>query len=142
MHCCDTLARIPKWRESGGLEPCRWHLDPSPVQSRDNAVHQLAPNLPVPATNLKNRRAFSDARDEKLYRLSSRHIDRSIYTEVQHSRSGCGKKAFYPGQPKGHRHSLFRGNLFDLIGNILPPERHDKTGSDPVNFMRAWLAAR
>src|SRR5438067_33388 len=36
MHCCDTLARIPKWRESGGLEPCRWHLDPSPVQSRDN----------------------------------------------------------------------------------------------------------
>src|SRR5438477_11551936 len=36
MHCCDILARIPKWRESGGLEPCRWHLDPSPVPSRDN----------------------------------------------------------------------------------------------------------
>ena len=48
------------------------------------AVHQLAPNLPVPATNLKNRRAFSDVRDEKLYRFSSRHIDRSIYNEVEH----------------------------------------------------------
>src|SRR5208337_18499 len=47
------------------------------------------------------------------------------------------KKAFLPGQPSGHGHSLFRGNLFNLVGDVCLPERYYKTRSDPINFMSA-----
>jgi hypothetical protein len=34
----------------------------------------------------------------------------------------ASKNPLLAGQPPGHRHSLLRGNLIDLIGDVLVPE--------------------